>query len=293
MAETLTSTVKSVLDSFFPEGQRTMDYSAFIDEVVNAATTEKVDPNSSTFLDDVGIILSDNAYLKTRFSANQVRKNNGLPPLPLSHIIELENSYTTALQASGMPSGFYDDPAKDFQGFIARDTAPAEINRRINQGYAAVDNADPEIIKQFQELYGVSKGDLAAYFLDPTRQEESITKAMGAAQIGAESRKAAGIQLNTTQAEELQQAGVTQDTARQGFSNIANQQELFNPLQGEEAITQAEQVSGTFGTNTAAAQRIAQRKRQRTAAFESGGGFAEGRTAYSPVQAGGLKTIGQ
>jgi hypothetical protein len=244
-------------------------------------------------LDDIGVVLSDSPYLKTRFSANQIRKNNGLMPLPLSHIIELENTYTTALQAAGMPPGFYDDPATDFQGFIARDTSPAEINRRVNQGYAAVKNADPEVIKQFKELYGVTEGDLAAYFLDPARQEESITKAMGAAQIGAESRKAAGIQLNTTQAEELQQAGVTQDTARQGFSNIANQQELFNPLQGEQAISQAEQVSGTFGTNTAAAQRIAQRKRQRTAAFESGGGFAEGRTAYSPVQAGGLKTIGQ
>jgi hypothetical protein len=293
MAETLTSTIKSVLDSFFPSGSQTLDYSEFVTGVVDAVTNERVDPNSGTFLDDVGVILSDSPYLKRRFSANETRKSNGLPPLPLSHMLELENSYTSLLQAAGMPPGFYDDPATDFQGFIARDASPAEINRRIKDGYTAVKNADPEIIKQFKELYGVDEGQLAAYFLDPVRQEESLTKSMESAQIGAESRKAAGIQLNTTQAEELQQAGVTQDTARQGFSNIANQQELFNPLQGEQAISQAEQVSGTFGTNTAAAQRIAQRKRQRTAAFESGGGFAEGRTAYSPIQAGGLKTIGQ
>ena len=283
MAETLTSTIKSILDSF------KLGDTAFIDEVVSAITNEKVDQNSSTFLDDVGILLSDSPYLKTRFSANQTRKNNGLPPLPLTQILELENSYTTVLQAAGMPPGFYDDPATDFQGFIARNTSPAEIKRRVDEGYTAVKNADPEVTKQFFELYGITKGQLAAYFLDPTRQEDSITKSMESATIAAEGRRAAGIQLDTAQAEQLQQAGVTSATARTGFGNIAAQQELFNPLQGEQAISQTEQIGGTFGTNTAAAQRIAQRKRQRLAEFETGGGFA--RTNQFATE--GLRTVGQ
>ena len=283
MAEDLASTIKSVLDSF------KLGDTAFIDEVVSAITNERVDKNSSTFLDDIGILLSDSPYLKTRFSANETRKKNNLPPLPLTQILELENSYTTALQAAGMPPGFYDDPATDFQGFIARNTSPAEIKRRVDEGYTAVKNADPEVVKQFEELYGITKGELAAYFLDPTRQEASITKSMESAQIAAEGRRAAGIQLGVGQAEELQQAGVTSATARQGFANIAAQQELFNPLQGEQAISQAEQIGGTFGTNTAAAQRIAQRKRQRSAEFETGGGFA--RTNQFATE--GLRTVGQ
>lgn len=283
MADTLTSTIKSILDSF------KLGDTAFIDEIVSAITNERVDQNSSTFLDDIGVLLSDSPYLKTRFSANETRKQNNLPPLPLTEILQLENSYTTALQASGMPAGFYDDPATDFQGFIARNTSPAEINRRVNEGYTAVKNADPEVIKQFKELYGVTEGELAAYFLDPTRQEASITKSMESATIAAEGRRAAGIQLGVGQAEELQQAGVTSAAARQGFANIAAQQDLFNPLQGEEAISQTEQVGGTFGTNTAAAQRIAQRKRQRSAEFETGGGFA--RTNQFATE--GLRTVGQ
>jgi hypothetical protein len=283
MAETLTSTIKSILDSF------KLGDTAFVDEVVSAITNERVDQNSSTFLDDIGVLLSDSTYLKTRFSANETRKKNNLPPLPLTQILELENSYTTVLQAAGFPPGFYDDPATDFQGFIARNTSPAEINRRVNEGYTAVKNADPEVVKQFKELYGITEGELAAYFLDPTRQEALITKSMESAQIAAEGRRAAGIQLGVGQAEELQQAGVTSATARQGFANIAAQQELFNPLQGEQAISQAEQVGGTFGTNTAAAQRIAQRKRQRSAEFESGGGFA--RTNQFATE--GLRTVGQ
>ncbi|CAB4155903.1 hypothetical protein UFOVP668_24 [uncultured Caudovirales phage] len=283
MAETLSSTIQSILDSF------KLGNVDFVKEVVDAITNERVDQNSSTFLDDVGILLSESKYLKERFSANETRKKNNLPPLPLTQILELENSYTTVLQAAGFPPGFYDDPATDFQGFIARNTSPAEINRRVNEGYAAVKNADPEVIKQFKELYGITEGELAAYFLDPTRQEASITKSMESAQIAAEGRRAAGIQLGVGQAEELQQAGVTSATARQGFANIAAQQELFNPLQGEQAISQAEQVGGTFGTNTAAAQRIAQRKRQRSAEFEAGGGFA--RTNQFATE--GLRTVGQ
>mgnify|MGYP000447813693 FL=1 len=179
MAEDLASTIKSVLDSF------KLGDTAFIDEVVSAITNERVDQNSSTFLDDIGILLSDSTYLKTRFSANETRKKNNLPPLPLTQILELENSYTTTLQAAGFPPGFYDDPATDFQGFIARNTSPAEIKRRVDEGYTAVRNADPEVVKQFKELYGITEGELAAYFLDPTRQEASITKSMESAQIGA------------------------------------------------------------------------------------------------------------
>jgi hypothetical protein len=283
MAETLTTTIQSILDSF------KLGNIGFVNEVVSAIRSEKVDQNSRTLLDDIGILLSDSTYLKERFSANEVRKKQGLVPLPLSEILELENSYTATLQAAGLPAGFYDDPATDFQGFIARRTSPAEIKRRVDEGYTAVRNADPEVIKQFKELYGVTEGELAAYFLDPTRQQESITKSMESASIAAEGRLAAGIQLGVGQAEELQQAGVTSATARKGFADIAAQQEVFNPLQGEEAITQAEQIGGTFGTNTAAAQRIAKRRRQRTAEFETGGGFA--RTNQFATE--GLRTVGQ
>lgn len=283
MADDLTSVIKSVLDSY------KIGDATFVDEIVSAITNERVDQNSRTFLDDIGVLLTDSTYLKTRFSANGIRKQQGLAPLPLTHILELENSYTSALQAAGMPPGFYDDPATDFQGFIARDTAPAEINRRVQQGYVAVKNADPEVIKQFKELYGITEGELAAYYLDPARQEASLTRSMESAQIAAAGRLAAGIQLDTSQAEQLQQSGVTEVAARQGFAGIAAQQDLFNPLQGEQAIGQAEQVGGTFGTSTAAAQRIAQRKRQRAAEFETGGGFA--RTNQFTTE--GLRTVGQ
>jgi hypothetical protein len=97
------------------------------------------------------------------------------------------------------------------------------------------------------------------------------------------------MQLTAAQSEELVNRGIGQSTAQQGFQQLAMTQELFNPLTaGETAITQEEQIAGTFGTNAAAAQRIAQRQRKRKATFEEGGGLAETQQGVT-----GLRTAGQ
>jgi hypothetical protein len=57
---------------------------------------------------------------------------------------------------------------------------------------------------------------------------------------------------------------------------------------GETAITQEEQIAGAFGTNAAAAQRIATRRAKRKAAFQEGGGLAETQQGVT-----GLRTAGQ
>jgi hypothetical protein len=96
-----------------------------------------------------------------------------------------------------------------------------------------------------------------------------------------------GIQLGMGTAEELAAQGITAAEAQQGFGQIGTQQELFNPLQGEQAITQEQQISGTFGTNAEARKAIAARRRSRQAAFETGGGFATTQGASA------LGTVGQ
>ena len=79
------------------------------------------------------------------------------------------------------------------------------------------------------------------------------------------------------EAETLVRQGIIQVEARQGFAAIGFQQELFNTqLAGEEELTQEDVVSGTFGTNQAAAQRIETRRRRRRASFEQGGQVALG-----------------
>jgi hypothetical protein len=154
----------------------------------------------------------------------------------------------------------------------------------------AVKDANPEVLAQLKTYYpDVNNGDLAAYFMNPDVTTDIIVNRARVAEIGSEAKRQAGINLSVEQSEALRKEGIDKAEAQQGFFNISAQQELFNPLQGEEAINQEQQIAGTFGTNAAATQRIAKRKRERSAAFESGGGFARANQFGTE----GLRTVGQ
>ena len=233
---------------------------------------------------------------KQRFAGNELRAKAGLRPLKPSEYIQAEKEYTATLRNSGMPIGFYDQPS-DLARFIGADVSNTELEGRISSGYKAASISDAATKAQLKNLYGIDDADLAAYYLDPTKATDVIgrkknallfSQQLQAAQTSAQAATQANMALTSAQAEELAAQGITGTTAKNVFSTIGKEQELYNPLQGEQAITQEEQIAGTAGTSAAAAQRIAQRRRQRTAAFETGGGFAA-----TQQGATGLKTVGE
>jgi hypothetical protein len=211
-----------------------------------------------------------------RFAANEARRRAGLNVLSEQQYLALEDTYRQYMRASGLPANFYDSN-EDFQNLIANDVSPGEFAERVNQGYEAVRFADPTVISQMQELYGVSEGDLAAYFLDPEKATPVLLQRAQAAQTAAGAAQA-GMQLTTEEAERLAQEGITEQQARAGAAAITQAEELFQPTTGEQdgAFTREEQLGAVFGTDPAAAQRLRQRQRRRQAAFEGGGGFAQG-----------------
>jgi hypothetical protein len=244
-----------------------------------------------TLVDNPTVLLSsvrDTPEYKTRFKGNEARRKAGLPELSPSDYINLEQSYRSTLSANSLPKGFY-DTQDDFANFIGQDVSPQELNARVSQGYNAVLQAEPGTKAELQRLYGLNDGDIAAFFIDPERfnQSDAIKKAQ-AAQIASEARRQAGIGLSAITAEGLAVEGITRQEAQQGFAQIGATQELFNPLAGEQAISQQEQIAGTFGTNAEARKAIAERKRKRQASFEAGGSFATTQTGVS-----GLRTAGQ
>ena len=244
-------------------------------------------------IDSIGIKLADTDEFKKRFPANEILKEQGKQRYSVSQYLQLESTYRSVLQSRSMPAGFYDQPA-DFQNFIAQDVSPDELGARIDLGYQAVRNAPRNVVDEFERLYGIKEGDLAAYFIDPERAKPTFDRFEAerqarSAQISAQAQQQAQITLERQQAETLARAGITQETAQQGFTAISEQQGLFAPqMAGEEAVSQAEQIGAAFGTNAAARQAIERRRRSRRAAFEAGGGVAE--TQQGIV---GLRTVGQ
>lgn len=210
---------------------------------------------------------------RQRFAANEARRARGLVALAESDYLNLERQYLQTLRNSGMPTGFYDQP-NDFTALISNDVSVAELNDRIQYGYQAVSQANPQVVQEMKRLYGVDDSQLAAYFLDPERATPTLLKQAKSAQIASEANLQAGVGVTAQQAEQLATAGISTEQARSGFQTIAALQEVFQPLQGEQAISQQEQIAGVFGTEQAAQQRIRQRVRERTAAFEAGGAFA-------------------
>ena len=222
---------------------------------------------------------------KQRFPAMQIRRNRNLNAISEQDYINLENSYRETMKIAGMPVNLFDTP-EDFTSLIAGDVSPSELKMRVNQGYAAVAQSDPQVIREMKRLYGVDDSMLAAYFLDPERTTPMLLRQAQAAQIAGEATLQAEMGITAATAEQLAVAGVTQETARQGFQTIAATEELFVPLPGttEQAIAQEEQIAGVFGTSGAAQQRIRQRSRERQAAFQAGGQFAGQGTTVTGLQ---------
>jgi hypothetical protein len=242
------------------------------DQVWGLISDETLPANAN--IDLIGDALRDTELFKKRFPANAARAKAGLPELTVSEYVGLERGYANAMRGSGLPAGFYDDPT-DFEKFIAGDTSVAEVQSRVNEGFRAVSESNPEVIKQMKELYGVDNAGLAAYFLDPVRATPLLVKQARSAQISAEAARQAGIQLTSQEAEALTAEGVSQQQAQQGFAAVQEQRQLMGPTAGEQgSISQQELIGATFGTDAAARQRVETRARRRRAAFEGGGGFA-------------------
>jgi hypothetical protein len=220
-----------------------------------------------------------------RFPGVAKRAAAGFNAISEQEYIDLEQSYRRTLRAAGLPAGFYDNQ-DDFANLIGGDVSVAEVGQRIQQGYQAVAQANPQVINEMRRLYGVDDSALAAYFLDPERATPILLRQAQAAQIAGQATIQAGREISAAQAEELAVAGVSEEQARQGFQTIGQAGELFVALPGttEQAITEQEQIAGVFGTQAAAQQRLRQRQRERQAIFEAGGRFAGQGTTVTGLQ---------
>ena len=282
--------LRGVIAKFRLDPQQTTAIFNFFDAKVSDPTVVFTEETISYYVSQDPAIQT---IFDTRFSGNKELRDAGKPELSYSSYITREEEFKNDLRDSGFPPGFYDTP-EDIAKLISGETSRKELQDRAQAAYVVVKQADPVIVAELRRLYGLGDGDLAAYFLDPTKAVDAIGKRLtgqdllrrtAAAQIGAQAQTQAGIGLTAAQAEALQASGVNPQEAQQKFADIGAQQELFNPLQGEQAITQEQQVAGTFGTNAEARKAIAARRRSRQAAFETGGGFAatQGTTALGTV----------
>jgi len=210
---------------------------------------------------------------KKRFAGNAARLKAGLSELSPAEYIGLEDAYRTVIRSNGLPSNFYDSE-DDLRKLIEGTVSPGEFNSRIQEGYNAVVNADPEVKRQFKDLYNVTDSQLAAYFLDPKRGEPLLANQARAAQIAARGLEQGGIQLTGQFAEDLARRGITEQQARAGFAEVGGLGELKQTFAGETALSGEQLAGAAFGIDVAAQQELERKRRLRTGEFAGGGSFA-------------------
>lgn len=183
--------------------------------------------------------------------------------------IDLENQYQGILRAAGLPPGFYDTP-QDFANLITNQVSPSELSSRVQQYSTVAFNSPPEVKQQLEQLYGISPGELTAYFIDPNQALPLIQQRVASAQVAGQAQISGYGQLTQQQATLLGQAGVTGSQAQQGFQQLGMEKQLFNALPGENTpdITTDQQLGAQFLGNADAALQIKNRALQRVAQFQ-------------------------
>jgi hypothetical protein len=210
---------------------------------------------------------------KQRFRGMELRRQQGFAAIDEERYLQLEDQYRNLMRAAGMPVGFYDEP-DDFANYIANDVSPSELSQRVNNGYTALRQSDPEVRTQLERLYGVTEGELAAYFLDPQRAVPLIEQQVTTARVGASAARQ-GFDIGRTALERLTALGVDEEGGRQIFETLGTGRELLQSMDpSEQALSVEETAVGLAGGSPEAARRLRQRQQRRVAEFQGGGQFA-------------------
>ena len=155
---------------------------------------------------------------KTRFKANEERLKKGLTVLQPAEYLNLEDGYRQVLRSYGLTA--FDNDAY-VQQFISNDVSAAELSNRVVTAVQRVQNADPAVIKQLSEFYGITSDRLVAYVLDPQQQFQKIERQVAAGEIGVAAGRQ-GLKVGVQVAEQLAAQGISQAEAQKGYSTIAD-----------------------------------------------------------------------
>ena len=170
--------------------------------------------------DTIGLLLQDTTEYKQRFKANEARTKAGLAVLSPAEYLSAEAAYRQILSNSGLPKGFYDNPA-DFQKWISDDVSPTEIKTRVDLATDAVSRLDPNYRGALFQMYGVDEGGIAAYFLDRKLAEPLLKKQAAASAIGAAALRR-GFGTSLLDMEGYASLGITAQDAEAAYGRIAD-----------------------------------------------------------------------
>lgn len=193
--------------------------------------------------------------------------------------IALEESYRNILKDK-VPPNFYND-STSLAKLIGNDISTSELSGRVNLAQQAASQANPEVKQQLASLYGIQENQIAAFFLDPTVAQQSISAiAAGNAAIVAAAAQKNNITIDRQQAEAIATSNQTDPNA------VLSSKDLFGEVNksaglvvgdvsgGASTVTGQDILSAATGDVEAQAK-LLKEKQKRQAEYQSASGMAE------------------
>jgi hypothetical protein len=229
--------------------------------------------------DMIAILLRQTPEYKQRFPAMEAMAKEGRAISEAAYI-DYERTAVALEQRYGLPKGMLMGNVTEL---LTKNVSANELNDRVILASAASTTAPDELKRAMKDYYGVDQGGLAAYYLDPDLALPLLEKQYATAQIGGASYQQ-GLSTDLNTAAQLQEMGVSEDQARQGFGNVRDSMGLTTGK--GDSVSQSDLTLGTFG-KADAAQQIQRVAKGRVNKFAGGGGYQSDRQGV-----GGLGSSG-
>lgn len=256
---------------------KSMNLTALVDDAWKFWT----DMGDTATMEAVNVWIRDQPSFKDRFPAMEYLESKGRYWTP-SQYITYEQTVKDTMRSAGIPAGFWDDPT-DISSLIQNDWSADEVVDAIGEAENAVLNLPPAAKAQMQ-AWGLTNGDMVAYWLNPDKGRTLAQRKQGQQQgiIGASFTQAGFGAVSQGFAEAARQNVGVEGVAR-NVEELAGISPIFSETAGERSTgddmgssTAHAFAGGTTEQRAAAARRIDRRRQSRTAAFEGGGGAASG-----------------
>jgi hypothetical protein len=224
----------------------------------------------------ITIQLSETAAYKSRFAANEIRRQKGLPVLNPAEYVATEQAYQQVLRTYGLPHSFYDDRS-DFHGFIGNDLAPDELNERAQVAQQVWLSNDDTVRDTWRHFYGLSDGAAIASILDPDRALPIVQRMANAARFGAAASRQ-GLNADRDRLEQYSDLGITESAVADAFGKIAATKPADDRIAqrfGSE-LTQADREREEVLGNADAARKRSSLYQSETALFQGKASAGEG-----------------
>ena len=224
-----------------------------------------------------------------RFPGMAARAANGLPPITENEYINLEQAYSKTARNYQLPEGFMTPQEQAI--LIGHDVSAEEFQDRVINGYNVAMSAPKETRQLLKDYYGLHQGDLAAYYLDPTRAKNIWQKQTQSAVAGTEAMASGFGRIGKNVAGQIAAqtigtpSNMNADYYRSQFAKIAPLRPLETAqvgLQGQGTVSKKQLIGTAFagavkGVNPQEGeQAIVKAEQARTAGLSGGGGYAAG-----------------